>query len=90
VAGSTLTMYRDALALRRKVLSATDALAWRETPAADVLAFDRGEEFRCTVNMGTAAVRLDAPGELLIASGPVTIENGVATIPSDTAVWWSL
>jgi alpha-glucosidase len=90
VPGSTLTMYRDALALRRKVLAGAGRLIWRDSPSPDVLAFDRGDAFRCLVNMGGSAARLDAPGELLIASGPVTIENGTVLIPPDTAVWWSL
>ncbi|HEX5204339.1 MAG TPA: glycoside hydrolase family 13 protein [Actinoplanes sp.] len=90
VPGSTLTMYRDALALRRKVLAGAGRLIWRDSPSPDVLAFDRGDAFRCLVNMGGSAARLDAPGELLIASGPVTVENGTVLIPPDTAVWWSL
>ncbi|MCU7727174.1 glycoside hydrolase family 13 protein [Actinoplanes sp. KI2] len=89
VAGSTLSMYRDALALRRKALAGNAALTWHDAPEG-VLVLDRGPEFRCTVNMGDSPVRLDAPGELLIASGPVTIEAGVAIIPADTTVWWSL
>jgi alpha-glucosidase len=89
VAGSTLSMYRYALALRRKALAGNAPLAWPDAPEG-VLALDRGPGFRCTVNMGTLPVRLDAPGELLIASGPVTIEDGVAILPPDTTVWWSL
>jgi alpha-glucosidase len=40
--------------------------------------------------MGASPVRLDAPGELLLASGPVTIEDGTAYLPPDTTAWWSL
>jgi len=82
-------MYRDALALRRKALPGSTPLTWHDAPEG-VLALDRGPEFRCTVNMTASPVRLDAPGELLLASGPVTIEDGVATLPPDTTVWWSL
>jgi len=89
VAGSTLTMYRDALALRRKALPGNTPLSWHDAPDG-VLALNRGPEFRCTVNMSASPVRLDAPGELLLASGSVTIEDGVATLPADTTVWWSL
>ena len=88
VPGSTLTMYREALALRRKVFASND-LTWVKAPEG-VLAFDRGSELRCVVNMGPDPVRIDAPGELLIASGPVTTEDGVTILPPDTTVWWSI
>jgi alpha-glucosidase len=88
VPGSTLTMYRDALTLRRKVF-ASDELTWWDAPDG-VLAFDRGDDFRCTVNMGTSPVRIDRPGEVLIASAPVTVDGDAAVIPPDTTVWWSL
>ncbi|MFF5295567.1 glycoside hydrolase family 13 protein [Paractinoplanes globisporus] len=89
VPGSTLTMYRDALALRRKVVAGPEPLTWQDAPEG-ILAFDRGANFRCTVNMTASPVRLPAPGELLIASGPVTIEDDTIVIPPDTTVWWSL
>jgi alpha-glucosidase len=85
VAGSTLTMYREALALRRKVLAGTGTLAWRESPAG-VLAFDRGAGFRCTVNMSPEPVRVPA-GELLLASGPVKVERDAVVIPPDGTIW---
>jgi alpha-glucosidase len=85
VAGSTLTMYREALALRRKVLAGTGTLAWRESPAG-VLAFDRGAGFRCTVNMSPEPVRVPA-GELLLASGPVKVERDAVVIPPDSTIW---
>ncbi|WP_433298608.1 glycoside hydrolase family 13 protein [Actinoplanes sp. CA-030573] len=88
VPGSTLTLYRDALALRRKVFAGDD-LTWLDSPAG-VLAFERGGDFRCTVNMSGAPVTLPVPGSQLIASGPITVEDGVAVIPADTTVWWSL
>ncbi len=89
VTGSTLSMYRDALALRRKVFAVADDLTWRDAPEG-VLAFDRGSGVRCTVNMGAAPVRIDCPGSPLIASGPITVVEGVAVIPPDTTVWWSI
>jgi alpha-glucosidase len=88
VPGSTLTLYRDALALRRKVFNGEE-LTWQDAPDG-VLAFDRGEALRCTVNMGPQPVRVVVPGELLIASGPVTIQEGAAVLPPDTTAWWSL
>jgi alpha-glucosidase len=88
VPGTTLTMYRDALALRRKVFTGDD-LTWQDAPDG-VLAFDRGPGFRCMVNMSGEPVRVDRPGELLIASGPVTVAGGGAVLPPDTTVWWSI
>ncbi|MEU4239232.1 glycoside hydrolase family 13 protein [Actinoplanes sp. NPDC026619] len=89
VAGSTLTMYRDALTLRRKLLTATDPLTWRDAPAG-VLAFDRGSAVSCTVNMSPDPIQLAAPGQVLLASAPVTVQNGTAVLPPDTTVWWSI
>jgi len=89
VAGSTLTMYRDSLALRRKVFAAEDDLVWQDAPTG-VLAFDRGNGFRCTVNIGTEPARVEVPGQVLIASGPITAEDGAAVLPPDTTVWWSI
>ncbi|WP_030441123.1 glycoside hydrolase family 13 protein [Actinoplanes subtropicus] len=89
VAGSTLTMYRDALALRRKAVAGQAPLTWQDAPEG-LLVFDRGTDFRCTVNMSPAPLSPEAPGELLLASAPITVDGGTAVIPPDTAVWWSL
>ncbi|MFI7598036.1 glycoside hydrolase family 13 protein [Actinoplanes sp. NPDC049681] len=86
--GSTLSLYRAALAVRRSHpdLGAADNLRWSD--AGDgVLAFDRGG-FHCTVNMGAAPVRLARPGELLLASGPVEADPDTVVLPPDTTVWW--
>jgi alpha-glucosidase len=78
---SMLAFYRTALALRRaEVAAAPTELRWVPAPAA-VLAFDRGENLRCVVNLSGSEHRLD--GEVLLASGPVT---GGALLP-DTAAW---
>ena len=37
--------------------------------------------FRCTVNMGAEPVRLAARGDLLLASGPVAVDDGVPSCP---------
>ncbi|XVV12290.1 glycoside hydrolase family 13 protein [Actinoplanes sp. CA-131856] len=88
VAGSTLTLYRDALALRRKLLSGDD-LTWQEAPEG-LLVLDRGPSFRCTVNMGEAPVRFTPPGELLLTSGPVGGTPTEIELPPDTTVWWQI
>ncbi len=88
VPGSTLSMYRDALALRRKTLTG-DTLVWREAPSG-VLVFDRGPGFRCTVNLTAVPVEIDRPGDLLLASHPLDLSGDRVTLPPDTTVWWSL
>ncbi|MEV4703439.1 glycoside hydrolase family 13 protein [Actinoplanes sp. NPDC049316] len=87
--GSTLSLYRAALAIRRSHpgLGAPDNLRWVDAPAG-VLTFDR-DGFRCTVNMGTAPVRVDRAGEVLLASGPIDADPDTVTLPPDTTVWWS-
>ncbi|MBM2617324.1 alpha-glucosidase [Actinoplanes sp. LDG1-06] len=85
VPGSTLSMYREALALRRKTLTGAATLTWQPGPTG-ILSFTRGDGFACTVNMTGAPVAIDPPGTLLLASGPV--EGGV--LPPDTTAWWSV
>ena len=80
-ADSMLAFYRAALALRRTALrSAAPGLRWVDAPAG-VLAFDRGADLRCVVNLSGAPHRVD--GEVLLASGP--IPDG--SLPADSAVW---
>jgi alpha-glucosidase len=79
VPGSTLELYRRALALRRGL---TGDLVW--LPAAPgVLAFRRGAQ-ECIVNMCDMPIPI--AGEVLIASGP--IDGGL--LPPDTTIWRSL
>ena len=81
--GSTLSFYREALAIRRRYAdTAGDAVELLETPT-DVLAFERGP-LRVLVNCGKKPVPLPQ-GEVVVASGPVP--DG--TLPPDTAVWLS-
>ncbi|GGQ50289.1 glycoside hydrolase family 13 protein [Couchioplanes azureus] len=89
VPGSTLSLYRAALAIRRSHpdLGAADNLRWADA-GDDLLVFDRGR-FRCTVNLGPEPVRIDRPGEMLIASGPVDADPDSVLLPGDTTVWWS-
>jgi alpha-glucosidase len=85
VPGSTLSLYRDALALRRKVLTGDD-LTWASAPEG-VLAFDRAGGFRCTVNMTSSPIALPHPGDLLLCSTPLTADG---LLPADTTAWWSI
>ena len=80
---SMLSLYRDALRLRRDTPGLGDGpMEWLPTTAG-VLAFTRGPGFACVVNLSTAAVALPIPGEVLLSSGPL---KG-SVLPADTAVW---
>jgi alpha-glucosidase len=85
-----LTLYRTALRLRRDVLRReAGPLEW--LAAGDgIVAFRRGTDFACVVNMGDAPARVltDADGApMLLASGPVA-DDGV--LPADTAAWYAV
>jgi alpha-glucosidase len=85
VAGSTLTMYREALALRKLEEGLGDGpMSWIEAEA-DVVAFSRAGNFACYINFG-AAIEIPAGAKVLISSGPLEGNS----IPTDTAVWLRL
>lgn len=88
-AGSTLELYRAALAARRTQpdLGAGDSVEWLRAPEG-VLAFRRGE-FVCVANTSGESVTTSAYGRLLLASGEVTEADGEAKLPADTTVWWT-
>jgi len=79
--GSTLTFYRTALALRRR-LQTGESLEWIDTGNADVLHFVRPGGWHVVANFGTAAVELPE-GELLLASA--RIEDG--KLPGEASAW---
>ncbi|MER5480648.1 glycoside hydrolase family 13 protein [Streptomyces sp. NPDC002734] len=89
VSGSTLEMYRTALAVRREApdLGAGEAVEWLPAPEG-VLAFRRGA-FVCVANTTGEAVPFAAPGRLLTASGEVTVTDGKALVPADTTAWFT-
>ncbi len=78
--GSTLSLYREALRLRRE-LQTGEALAWDEAPAS-VLSFTRPGGWRTVTNFGDEPVPLPG-GEVLLASAPLTPEG----LPAATTVW---
>jgi alpha-glucosidase len=98
VPGSTLELYRAALAARRAhpALGAGDAVEWREAPEG-VLVFRRtpaegGAAFVCTANTTGAPVEVPAPGRVLLSSGTEEITvtgDGTAVLPADSTVWWT-
>jgi alpha-glucosidase len=82
VEGSTLEMYREAIRLRRELLTADEDLEWVDTGDKNVLAFRRGSGVLCIVNFGAKSVELPA-GRVLIAS-----QQGVERqLPGDTTAW---
>jgi alpha-glucosidase len=85
---STLSLYREALRLRRGLPAAP--LLWLEAEP-EVLAFGRGDGFTCTVNFGSAPATLPRPGRLLLASASGTAfgEGRTVTLLPDSAAWWS-
>ncbi|SFT65303.1 alpha-glucosidase [Geodermatophilus amargosae] len=82
---STLSLYREALRLRRELLS-EEPLTWLDL-GADVLAFDRGPALRCVVNLSAAPVPLAGLGRPLLASEAVGAEAVGDALAPDTAAW---
>ena len=92
---STLELYRAALATRREhpALGTGDSVEWLDDAPAGVLAFRRSSPdgtFACFANTGDQAVRLAAPGRLLLASEPVTVVEDELVLPADATVWWAV
>ncbi|RAN70822.1 alpha-amylase [Bacillus sp. SRB_336] len=81
VAGSTLSLYRTALALRSR-LQADESLEWLETGRADVLAFRRPNGWTSVTNFGTQAFTLPA-GDVLVSS--TALEAG--SLPGAATAW---
>ena len=79
VPGSTWTMYRDALRLRRQYGLGLGRLTWEDAPE-HVVCFDNGE-VRVMVNIGGDPVPLP-DGEVLLASTELD-----GALPTDAAVW---
>ncbi|MCW2972202.1 MAG: alpha-glucosidase, partial [Thermoleophilia bacterium] len=82
---SMLELYRAALHARRDLaaLQGDAGLAWLEAPS-DVLAFTRGDDFACVVNVAAEPAALPPGFEPVLASAPLTAED---RLPSDAAVW---
>ncbi|MFF9134605.1 glycoside hydrolase family 13 protein [Streptomyces sp. NPDC014806] len=81
---SMLTLYREALALRRAEDGFGDGpLTWLPAPDG-VLAFARPAGLLCMVNLSAAPVGLPPHARVLLTSGPLT---GDGRLPQDTAVW---
>lgn len=84
--GSTLALYRAALALRRAEDGLGDGpLAWLPSPP-EVLAFARGDRFACVVNLGAGPVDLPRHERVLLASTP----PAGGRLGPDSAAWLRL
>lgn len=82
--GSTLSLYRLALAERRRNPALGDGtFVWDPDAGPAVLSFTREPGFRCLVNLSPEPVPLPAGAEILVASGP--IRDG--EVGTDQAVW---
>ena len=81
VEGSTLELYRRALALRAANNLGLGSVNWITGLGNDVVAYRNGT-VSVIANTGTTTVELP-PGEVLLASEPVTGSQ----LPADTTVW---
>ncbi|MFI0899324.1 glycoside hydrolase family 13 protein [Streptomyces sp. NPDC020983] len=80
---SMLSLYREALRLRRAEPGLGDGtFVWLESGPA-VLAFRRSPEFVCVVNLGDEPAALPAHHRVLLTSGPLVDGR----LPADTAAW---
>ncbi len=87
VAGSTLSLYRDLLAARRRVLIDAGPLTWLDGLPPEVLGFSRGD-VTCLINFTSDPVELpESLGglEVLISSDPAY--SGGSMFPGATATW---
>lgn len=79
--GSTLALYRRALAERRRLQTAED-LEWAADAPEDVVEFRRPNGWTCVTNFGDTPVPLPA-GRVVVSSGP--LPDGL--LPADTTAW---
>jgi alpha-glucosidase len=80
---SMLELYRSAISLRRRSPSLhRPAMAWLDVHP-EVLAYTRGDDFACVVNMSGSPIDLPDHLTCLLASGPLDGDR----LPPDTAVW---
>ncbi|WP_371477975.1 glycoside hydrolase family 13 protein [Kitasatospora sp. NBC_00315] len=88
--GSALTLYREALALRRERLTAlTETLSWVEA-GPGTLSFERDGGFCCLVNLSDAPVALPQDSVVLLSSSPLVVGSlGEHALPTDACVWFT-
>jgi alpha-glucosidase len=81
IKGSTLSLYRDALALRKKLQTEED-LQWIPTTTAEVIHFVRPNGWQCIMNFNAKSYKLPA-GKVVLSSGPIV----GGKIGANTTVW---
>ncbi|WP_433547949.1 glycoside hydrolase family 13 protein [Streptomyces sp. CA-294286] len=90
-AGSTLELYRRALALRRELPGLGDGeMEWVSGGAADGLLDFVRPGFRCTLNTGPEPVELSSPGSLLLASAEVEDDGSTVVLAAESCAWWEI
>jgi alpha-glucosidase len=82
VPGSTLSLYTEALRLRRTHQLGSGVLQWSAGPAQDLVDFRNGG-IRVITNFGPVPAPLP-PGEVLLASGNLAADG---SLPPDTTAW---
>jgi alpha-glucosidase len=81
---STLSVYREALRLRRQVPGFVgEDFAWRSAPDG-VVDFERGDGVRCVVNLAAEPYDLGPDAHVLLSSNALTPDG---KLPTDVAVW---
>ncbi|UUN26537.1 glycoside hydrolase family 13 protein [Streptomyces sp. FIT100] len=90
VPGSTLELYRAALAVRRDHpgLGAGSTVTWLDAPDG-VLALAR-DGFLCTTNTTGSDVELPVPGSVLLSSATPEFTGGTVHLPADSSTWWAI
>lgn len=85
--GSTLALYRRALAARRR-LQGAERLTWVETGRDDVLHYVRPGGWHVVANFGDEPYPVAGVGEVVVASAPATAElGGGVVVPPRATVW---
>jgi alpha-glucosidase len=82
IKGTTLDMYREALALRKQ-LQTSEELRWIPTKSVEVLHFVRPNGWNCIMNFNSKPYKMPK-GEILISSGPLK----AGKIPPNTTIWF--
>jgi alpha-glucosidase len=81
-----LQLYRDAIALRRRIPSLSSGqFQWLETEPG-TLGFTRGDGFACIINCSPRPVCAPTGARLLLGSDPEVGEK----LPADSAGWFLL
>jgi alpha-glucosidase len=84
---SMLTLYRQALSLRRSEAALGDGgMRWLDLGSEGVLAFARDPGFGCVSNLSETPIQLPAHDGVLLSSGPLNDNQ----LPTDTTVWLRL